>query len=332
MGIIFSFFVLGLYSILSVLGLFCLIKPNYLYFKGKSYSRLAILGFNIVLFVVAMLFFTLTAGLSPTSQSELDKVSGWGTLAMLLGLVFAIVCWVKVHQNYKSNVTVSVITKQDPISSPVEQNTFMTYWCNFIADLKMSWQKAKQEVEEKERLKKAKKEQAEQEKRVAQEIETLRGFGQSKQSDQVKKWSDEEWDNLTAKTRSQASSLGSKNYDRSIYSSTKYDDDYDEDDDFYDDNNYDSFYDDDDDLSRYDDLVPEFDISYKKESGEISHREIAVIYVNERYVVAYCFQACEKRTFRLDRFISVMELSSGQSYFTSREIKKVCSLYIKDDL
>lgn len=321
MGIVFSFFVLGLYSILSVLGLFCLIKPNYLYFKGKSYSRLAILGLNIVLFVVAMLFFTLTAGLSPTSQSELDKVSGWGTLAMLLGLVFAIVCWVKVHQNYKSNVTVSVITKQDPISSPVEQNTFMTYWCNFIADLKMSWQKAKQEVEEKERLKKAKKEQAEQEKRVAQEIETLRGFGQSKQSDQVKKWSDEEWDNLTTKARSQASSLGSKNYVRPTSSSTKYDD-YDDD--------YD--YDDYDDLARYDDLVPEFDIIYQNAVGEISHREIAVIYVNERYVVAYCFQACEKRTFRLDRFISVVELSSGQSYSTRREIKKVCSSYVKDDL
>lgn len=162
---------------------------------------------------------------------------------------------------------------------------------------------------------KQQKEQAEQEKRVAQEIETLRGFGQSKQSDQVKKWSDEEWDNLTTKARSQASSLGSKNYVRPTSFSTKYDDD-----------------DDYDDLARYDDLVPEFDIIYQNAVGEISHREIAVIYVNERYVVAYCFQACEKRTFRLDRFISVVELSSGQSYSTRREIKKVCSSYVKDDL
>lgn len=201
-------------------------------------------------------------------------------------------------------------------------NRFKLFFLKIFEKTKSDWENYQKEL-------KQQKEQAEQEKRVAQEIETLRGFGQSSsQSHDIKIWSDEEWDNLTTKARSQAGSLGSKNYVRPTSSSTKYDDDDDYDDDYIDDYDYDDY----DDLARYDDLVPEFDIIYQNAVGEISHREIAVIYVNERYVVAYCFQACEKRTFRLDRFISVVELSSGQSYSTRREIKKVCSSYVKDDL
>lgn len=320
MGIIFSFFVLGLYSILSVLGLFCLIKPNYLYIKGKSYSRLAIFGFNIALFVIFVFLFTLTVGLSPTPQSELDKVSGWGTLALLLGLVFAIVCWVKVHQNYKSNVAVRVIKEQEPTSSPIQQNAFITHWHKLITDLKEEWKKIKQEVEEKERLKKAKKKQAEQEKRVAKEIEALRNLGNrssSISSTGIKKWDEKEWDDLINKTREQVDSLGTRN--NYALSSEKYD----------------SF---DDDLEHnYDDLEPEFEIEYRDFYGSASTRKIAIINVDKRdknltYVVAYCFSAHDKRTFRLDRLVCVTELANNHLLSDEKEMSKVFKRYIKPDL
>lgn len=72
---------------------------------------------------------------------------------------------------------------------------------------------------------------------------------------------------------------------------------------------------------------PEFSITYTDSNDNVSLRDIAVIkrYKNggSYYIDAYCFEAQDRRTFRIDRINSVKVIKTGQSVASENEIIKL---------
>lgn len=57
---------------------------------------------------------------------------------------------------------------------------------------------------------------------------------------------------------------------------------------------------------------PKYNIEYVDANGEISERDIYIFNANERYLECWCFKADDRRTFRIDRLLGAVDLSTGQ--------------------
>lgn len=60
------------------------------------------------------------------------------------------------------------------------------------------------------------------------------------------------------------------------------------------------------------DIHPQYRIEYADVHGEISERDIYIFKANESYLESWCFKADDRRTFRIDRLLAAVDLSTGQ--------------------